>query len=167
MSRIDSPEALEKFRQEILSKNDADTPCISICAGAGCIASGADEVISAFKAEIKEQGLESGVNIKETGCPGFCQQGPVVVIYPEEVCYLQVKPEDVSEVVSQTIKEKKIVDRLVFVDPVTEEKTPLESDIPFYKNQARNLLGSNIKIDPKSIEDYLALDGYSALSKVL
>ncbi len=167
MSRIDSPEALEKFRQEVLSKNDADTPCISICAGAGCIASGADEVISAFKAEIKEQGLEAGVNIKETGCPGFCQQGPVVVIYPEEVCYLQVKPEDVSEVVSQTIKEKKVVDRLVFTDPATGEKTPLESDIPFYKNQARNLLGSNIRIDPKSIEDYLALDGYSALSKVL
>ncbi len=167
MSRIDSPEALEKFRQEILSKNDADTPCISICAGAGCIASGADEVISAFKSEIKEQGLEGEVNIKETGCPGFCQQGPVVVIYPEEVCYLQVKSEDVSEVVTQTIKEKKIVDRLVFTDPATEEKTPLESDIPFYKNQARNLLGSNIKIDPKSIEDYLALDGYSALSKVL
>jgi len=167
MSRIDSPEALEKFRQEILSKNDADTPCISICAGAGCIASGADEVISAFKSEIKEQGLEGEVNIKETGCPGFCQQGPVVVIYPEEVCYLQVKSEDVSEVVTQTIKEKKVVDRLVFTDPATEEKAPLESDIPFYKNQARNLLGSNIKIDPKSLEDYLALDGYSALSKVL
>ncbi len=167
MARIDSPEALEKFRQEILSKNDADTPCISICAGAGCIASGAGEVISAFKAEIKEQGLEGEVKIKETGCPGFCQQGPVVVIYPEEVCYLQVDAEDVPEVVTQTIKEKKVVDRLVFADPASGEKTPLESDIPFYKNQARNLLGSNIKIDPKSIEDYLALDGYLALSKVL
>ncbi len=167
MSRIDSPAALEKFRQEILSKSDADTPCISICAGAGCIASGADEVISAFKAEIKEQGLEAEVNIKETGCPGFCQQGPVLVINPEEVCYLQVKPEDVPEIVTQTIKEKKIIERLVFTDPETDEITPLESDIPFYKNQARNLLGSNIKIDPKSIEDYLAQGGYSALGKVL
>ena len=167
MSRIDSPEALEKFRQEILSKSDADAPCISICAGAGCIASGADEVISAFKAEIKEQGLEGEVKIKETGCPGFCQQGPVLVINPEEICYLQVKPDDVSEIVTQTIKEKKIVERLVFTDPETDEITPLESDIPFYKNQARNLLGSNIKIDPKSIEDYLAQDGYSALNKVL
>ena len=167
MPKINSSAALEKFRQEILSKNDADTPCISICAGAGCIASGADEVITAFKTEIEKQGLQAGVNTKETGCPGFCQRGPVVVIYPEEICYLQVKPEDVPEIVSQTIKEKKVVERLVFTDPITDEKATLESDIPFYKNQERNILGSNIKIDPKSIEDYLVLDGYSALSKVL
>ncbi len=167
MSKINSSAALEKFRQEILSKSDAETPCISICAGAGCIASGAAEVITAFKSEIEKQGLEAEVNIKETGCPGFCERGPVVVIYPEEICYLQVEPEDVSEVVAQTIKEKKVVERLVFTDPGTNEKAHLESDIPFYKNQERNILGSNIKIDPKSIEDYLALDGYSALSKVL
>ena len=164
---MNSSEELEKFRQEILSKNDPNMPCISICAGAGCIASGADEVIAAFKAEIEEQGLQAGVNTKETGCPGFCERGPVVVIYPEEICYLQVKPEDVPEIVSQTIKEKKVVERLVYADPITDEKAPLESDIPFYKNQERNILGSNIKIDPKSIEDYLALDGYSALTKVL
>ena len=77
MQKINSSEALEEFRQEILSKNGADTPCISICAGAGCIASGADEVITAFKTEIKKQGLEAGVNTKETGCPGFCERGPV------------------------------------------------------------------------------------------
>ena len=89
------------------------------------------------------------------------------MIYPEEICYLQVKPEDVSEIVSQTIKEKKVVDRLLYVDPTTGEKAIHESDIPFYKNQVRNLIGNNIKIDPKSIDDYLALGGYSALAKVL
>jgi NADH-quinone oxidoreductase subunit F len=167
MARINSPEELEKVRQHILSQRDPNAPCISICAGAGCIASGAGEVIAAFKAEIEKQGLKSDVSTKETGCPGFCERGPVVVIYPEEICYLQVKPEDVSEIVSQTIKEKKVVDRLVYADPTTGEKATLESDIPFYKDQKRNLIGSNIKIDPKSIEDYLAIGGYSALAKVL
>jgi (2Fe-2S) ferredoxin len=167
MVRLNSPEKLENVRQEILSRRDPNTPCISICAGAGCIASGAGEVIAAFKTEIKKQGLQADVNTKETGCPGFCERGPVVVIYPEEICYLEVKPEDVPEIVSQTIQEKKIVDRLVYVDPTTGEKATHESDIPFYKNQVRNIIGSNIKIDPKSIEDYLVIGGYSALAKVL
>jgi NADH-quinone oxidoreductase subunit F len=90
-----------------------------------------------------------------------------VVIYPEEICYLQVTPEDVPEIISQTIKEKKVVDRLLYVDPTTGEKATHESDIPFYKNQERNIIGNNIHIDPKSIDDYLALGGYSALVKVL
>lgn len=167
MARLNSPEELEKVRQEIVSRRDPNTPCISICAGAGCIASGAGEVIAAFKAEIEKQGLQADVNTKETGCPGFCERGPVVVIYPEEICYLQVKPEDVPEIVSQTIKEKKVVDRLVYVDPTTGEKATRESDIPFYKNQVRNIIGNNMKIDPKSIDDYLAIGGYSALTKVL
>jgi NADH-quinone oxidoreductase subunit F len=167
MARLNSLQELEKVRQEILSRRDPNTPCISICAGTGCIAFGAGKVIAAFKAEIEKQGLQADVNTKETGCPGFCERGPVVVIYPEEICYLQVKPEDVPEIVSQTIKEKKVVDRLVYVDPTTDEKATLESDIPFYKNQERNLIGSNIKVDPKSIDDYLAIGGYSALAKAL
>jgi len=167
MARLNSPEALENFRQEILSKRDPKTPCISICAGAGCIASGADEVIAAFKEELEKQDLTADVDTKGTGCPGFCERGPVVVIYPEEICYLQVTPGDVPEIVSQTIKGKKVVERLLYVDPATGEKAIHESDISFYKNQERNIIGSNIKIDPKSIEDYLAIGGYSALVKVL
>jgi NADH:ubiquinone oxidoreductase subunit F (NADH-binding)/(2Fe-2S) ferredoxin/Pyruvate/2-oxoacid:ferredoxin oxidoreductase delta subunit len=167
MACVKSPDELEKYRQEVVSRRDPNTPCISICVGAGCIASGADEVIAAFEAEIEKQDLKTEVDTKGTGCPGFCERGPVVVIYPEEICYLQVTPEDVPEIVSQTIKEKKVVERLLYVDPTTGEKATLESDIPFYKNQVRNILGSNIKIDPKSIDDYLALGGYSALAKAL
>ena len=165
MARINSPEELEKFRQEIVSQRDPNMPCISICAGTGCLASGAGEVITAFKAEIEKQGLTTDVNTKGTGCPGFCERGPVVVIYPEEICYLQVKPEDVAEIVSQTIKEKKVIDRLLYVDPTTGEKAIHESDIPFYQNQERNVICNNIKIDSKSIDDYLAIGGYSALAK--
>jgi NADP-reducing hydrogenase subunit HndC len=167
MPRINSPDELAKVRQEISSRRDPQQPCISICAGAGCLASGAGEVIAAFQAEIEAQGLQTEVNTKGTGCPGFCERGPVVVIYPEEICYLQVKPEDVGEIVSQTIKEKKVVERLLYVDPSTGEKATHEFDIPFYKNQERIILGSNIKIDPKTIDDYLAIGGYSALTKVL
>jgi len=167
MARLNSPEELRKFRQAILSKRDPDNPCISICAGAGCIASGADEVIAAFEAEIENQGLQADVDTKGTGCPGFCERGPVVVIYPEEICYLQVKPEDVREIVEQTIKENKVIERLLYEDPVTGEKAVKESDISFYKNQQRTVLCNNIRIDSRSIDDYLAIGGYSALAKAL
>jgi len=167
MPRINSPEELEKLRQEILSRSDPSKPCIAICAGAGCLASGAGEVIAAFKTEIEKQGLTTDVNTKGTGCPGFCERGPVVIIYPEEICYLRVKPDDVPEIISQTIRGKKVVDRLLYVDPTTGEKATHESDIPFYKNQKRNLISYNSKIDSKSIDDYLAIGGYSALAKVL
>ena len=165
MVRLNSPEGLEKFRQEIVSKRDTNKPCISICAGTGCLAFGASEVIAAFKAEIKKQGLKTDVDTKGTGCPGFCERGPVVVIYPEEICYLGVTSEDVPEIISQTIKEKKVVDRLLYFDPTTGEKAIHEYDISFYKNQERNVICNNIKIDPKNIDDYLAIGGYSALAK--
>ena len=167
MPLINSPTELEEFRQGVLDKRDPNAPCVSICAGAGCVASGADEVIAAFEAEIEKQGLTAKVDTKGTGCPGFCERGPVVVIYPEEICYLQVTAEDVPEIVSETLQNKKVVERLVYSDPASEELATLESDIPFYKNQERLLLGVNIKIDPKNIDDYLALGGYSALAKAL
>ncbi|MCF8077996.1 MAG: NADH-quinone oxidoreductase subunit NuoF [Desulfobacterales bacterium] len=167
MAKIHTPEELESFRKDLLSRKDPTRPCISICAGAGCIASGADEVIAAFKAEIENQGLTANVDTKGTGCPGFCERGPVVVIYPEEICYLQVTAEDVPEIIEQTIKKKKVVERLLFEDSATGQKVVREPDIPFYKNQKRTLLCSNIKIDSKSIDDYLAIGGYSALNKAL
>jgi NADH-quinone oxidoreductase subunit F len=167
MARLNSPEALRKFRQAILSKRDPDNPCISICAGAGCVASGADEVIDAFKKEIEKEGLTTTVDTKGTGCPGFCERGPVVVIYPAEICYLQVKAEDVPEIVEQTIKENKVIERLLYEDPATGEKAVKESDISFYKSQQRTVLCNNIKIDSRNIDDYLAIGGYAALAKAL
>ena len=167
MPKINSPAELEKLRKGILSKRDPNKSCIAVCTGTGCLALGADKVVAALKEEIKKHGLEDKVDIKETGCPGFCERGAVVVIYPEEICYLQVQPEDAGEVISQTILAKKVIDRLLYVDPTTSEKAVRESEIPFYKNQMRLLIGNNIKLDPKSIDDYLALGGYSALVKVL
>ncbi|MBN2317574.1 MAG: 4Fe-4S binding protein [Acidobacteria bacterium] len=171
MPRIKSPAELEEFRKGILSKRDPQKPCIAVCTGTGCIALGAAEVVAALREEIKKQGLGAEVDVKvdirETGCPGFCEQGPVIVIYPEEICYLQVKPDDAKEIIAETILAKKVIDRLLYVDPVSKEKSIRESDVPFYKNQTRLLIGNNIKLDPKSIEDYLAVGGYTALVKAL
>ncbi len=167
MPRITSCVELEELRKEILSQRDPDKPCIAICTGAGCIALGAANVVTAFRNEIKEQGLDIKIDVRETGCPGFCERGPLLVIYPEETCYLRVKPEDVKEIITETVLGKKVIDRLLYVDPETDEKAVKESEIPFYKNQMRLLIGDNIKIDPNSIEDYLAIGGYSALAKAL
>ena len=164
---INSPAELEQLRQEILSKRNSNKARISICAGAGCLATGAGKVIDAFNAEVEKAGLTADVNVKGTGCPGFCERGPIVVIDPAEICYLQVSPQDVPEIVSETIKKEKVIDRLVYSDPAKNEKAIREADIPFYKNQERNIIGNNIKIDPKVIDDYLALRGYSALVKAL
>ena len=167
MARLNSPEELQEFRKTLLSRRKPDKPCISICAGAGCVASGADEVIAAFESEIESRSLQADVDTKGTGCPGFCERGPVVVIYPEEICYLQVKAEDVPEILEQTIKENKVIERLLFDDPETGEKAVKESDISFYRNQERTVLCNNIKVDSRSIDDYLAIGGYSALAKAL
>ncbi len=167
MPRIESSAELERFRTDILSQRDPNKPCIAVCTGSGCLALGAANVVSAFREEIKKQGLETQVDVRETGCPGFCERGPLLVIYPEELCYLRVQPDDVENIVSQTIREKKVIDRLLYVDPITGEKVVHESEIPFYKNQVRLLIGNNIRLDPNSLDDYLAVDGYSALSKAL
>jgi NADH:ubiquinone oxidoreductase subunit F (NADH-binding)/(2Fe-2S) ferredoxin/ferredoxin len=167
MPKLNSPAELEELRKGILSKRAPDKPCITICAGTGCLALGSDRVITAFEEEIEKQALKTKVDVRGTGCPGFCEKGPIVVIYPEEICYVGVTPEDAPEIVSQTVVGKKVIDRLLYTDPNTGEKAVHEYEIPFYKNQMRLLLGNNIKIDPKSIDDYLALGGYSALAKVL
>jgi len=167
MPRINSATELEELRKGILSKRDPNKPCIAICAGTGCLALGNDRVISTFEEEVKKQTLEAKVDIRATGCHGFCEKGPNVIIYPEEICYIEVTPEDVPEIVSQTVLGKKVIDRLIYTDPNTGEKAAHQSEIPFYKNQMRHLIGNNSKIDPKSIDEYLALGGYSALSKSL
>jgi len=166
MARINSVKELEKVRKGIISKRDPNKPCVAICGGIGCLG-GRDNLIHAFEREIKDQNLEGQVDVRVTGCHGFCAQGPNIVIYPEEICYVKVQPEDASEIVKQTLIGKKVVERLVYADPNTGEKAVYQSEIPYYRKQMRNLLGTNPKIDPKSIDDYLAINGYSSLAKAL
>jgi NADP-reducing hydrogenase subunit HndC len=167
MPRLHSAAELEKLRKAILSGRDPGKPCISICAGIGCLGLASDRVVSAFEEEIGRQGLEDKVDVKATGCHGFCDRGPIVAIYPEDICYVKVSPEDVPEIVSRTVLGKKLVDRLVYADPATGARAARPSEIPFYRSQMRLLIGDNTRIDPRSIEDYLAIGGYGALSKAL
>jgi NADH-quinone oxidoreductase subunit F len=124
-------------------------------------------VAASLAAELEEQGLTDKVDIRRTGCHGFCERGPIIVIHPDEICYFQIQPEDVPEIITETIQNKKVIDRLLFDDPATNEKIINESKIPFYENQERIVFGSNSSVDPKNIDDYLAIGGYSALSKAL
>ncbi len=167
MPRINSAAELKELRTDILSKRDPDRACIAICAGTGCLGLGNDRVISAFEKEIKKLSLETKVDVRATGCHGFCEKGPNVVIYPEEIYYSEVTPKDVPEIVSRTVLGKEVIERLSYTDPNTGEKAAHLSEIPFYKKQMRQLIGDNTKIDPRRIDDYLARGGYSALSKAL
>ena len=158
---------MEKLRKDILSRRDPDKPSIAICAGMDCLAKDNGKIISTFEHEIDKKDLKIKVDLRATGCHGFCEKGPMVVIYPEEICYVEVKPEDVPEIVSKTVLGKKVIDPLIYMHPDSGEKASHLSEIPFYKNQMRQLMGNSTKIDPLSIDDYLAVGGYVALSKAL
>ncbi len=167
MIRINSPGELDELRQRIVSERNPDTPCITVCAGTGCLASGSRDVVAAFNHEIETQGLKTELGFRATGCHGFCEKGPIVIIDPEEICYLQVTAEDVPEIIEKTIKSNEIIERLLYVDQNTGERAVHESDIPFYKHQKRMVFGANRRIDPKSFEDYLGFGGCQALTKAL
>jgi len=166
MTKIDITK-LEEIRAKILESQDKERTCITICGGTGCHAYGCVTVAQAFMDEVKKQDLQDLVSVKTTGCHGFCERGPIVVIQPEGVFYQRVKLDDIEEVISRTIINKKIIDRLLYVDPKTQEKIVYEKEVPFYKKQERLIFGNNGFIDPTDIKDYIALDGYKALSKVL
>jgi len=166
MPKLNSATDLEKFRQRILTHRDPNKVSVAICSGTGCHAYGSEKVAEAFVDEIERNGLRGKVDIRRTGCHGFCERGTIVVIFPEEICYLRVKPEDVPEIISTTLVEKKLVDRLLYEDG-NGQKIVHEGEIPFYKHQNRIVFGNNRLIDPKSLDDYIALGGYSALAKAL
>ncbi|HLA80550.1 MAG TPA: NADH-ubiquinone oxidoreductase-F iron-sulfur binding region domain-containing protein [Thermoleophilia bacterium] len=140
---------------------------IRICAGTACHASGRVALRKALDEELARLGIADDVAIVETGCHGFCEQGPIVVLRPQGIFYPRVKPSDIAEIVETSVVGDDIVDRLLYVDPATGEKAPYESEIPFYALQQRIVLGLNGKIDPYSLDDYLAHGGYSALAAVL
>jgi len=167
LDRLRSPAELEALRNKIISQRDQNQVSVTVCNGTGCSTLGGTAVAEAFRNIIKQQGLENKVAVKITGCHGFCERGPVVVIKPSGIFYQKVKVEDVPEIVTQTLVGNAVIERLLYVDPRTGEKIIHESDVPFYKLQKRLVLANNGNIDPTNIEDYIAVDGYSALAKVL
>ena len=140
---------------------------ILICTGTGCTASGAKDVLAKFDEELKAKKLREEVSLVETGCHGFCEGGPLVIIYPEGTFYTRVKPEDVAEIVEEHILKGRIVSRLLFKEPLTAEKVPNYDEIAFYKKQHRLVLRNCGHINPDSIEEYIGADGYEGLAKAI
>jgi NADH-quinone oxidoreductase subunit F len=140
---------------------------IRICAGTACHASGRVALRKAVDKAIAERGLGDKVAVVETGCHGFCEEGPIVVVRPQGLFYPRLKPRDIEEIIETSVVGDGVVERLLYTHPVTGEPLAHEKDIPFYALQERIVLALNGKIDPYSLDDYLNHGGYRALAKVL
>jgi len=167
MKKIKDPSEFEAFRESILAQRDPSKDVVKVCCSTGCRAGGSLDLVDAFEQELAERGLENSVMIKKTGCRGFCENGPVMAIEPQDIFYCQVEPQDVSEIISDTLEKKKTVERLLYTDSFTGEKIAREKDIPFFGKQVRRVLANCGQIDPTSIEDYIVAGGYQAFIKTL
>jgi NADH-quinone oxidoreductase subunit F len=140
---------------------------LMLCAGTACVAGGAFQFMEALKKELKAQGLKDDVAVVATGCNGFCGQGPLMVVLPENIFYGWLSPEEIPHLVEEHFLKGRPVKKLMFTPPEEEQPLPLLSDIPFFKKQMLVVLRNKGIIDPEKIEDYIARDGYAALEKVL
>lgn len=169
-------EELESHIQELKSK--PVTAQVLVCGGLGCLAKGAGAVYKRFQELIEKNQLSATVkktadnhqpSLKETGCMGLCEAGPLVRIEPKGILYLRVKSEDVDRIVEETLKNNQVVDDLVYQEETNQEirKWPLMKDVPFYRKQMKIVLRNCGSIDPEELDDYLVHDGYLALAKVV
>ncbi|KXS49659.1 MAG: NADH-quinone oxidoreductase subunit F, partial [Halanaerobium sp. T82-1] len=140
---------------------------VLICTGTGCVSSGAKTIKESLEEELAANDLTNEIKIVETGCHGFCEKGPIMIVYPEGVFYCQVQSDDVAEIVEEHLLKGRTVERLLFKEPMTEEQIPSYQDIDFYKKQQRIALANCGQIDPEDINEYIALGGYEAAGKVL
>jgi NADP-reducing hydrogenase subunit HndC len=145
---------------------------VLVCGGTGCTSSGSAAVQQAFTENIEAFGLSEEIKLVQTGCFGLCALGPVVIVYPDGTFYSRVTPEDVKEIVEEHLLKGRVVERLVYNDTGSEEETEKAAnvalgDTAFYKSQNRVVLRNCGVIDPEQIEEYIAMDGYAALGKVL
>ena len=140
---------------------------VLICGGTGCKSAGSKEVQLAFSRAIEAKGLSDEVMVVETGCHGFCEHGPLVIVYPEGTFYCRVKAEDAEEIVESHLFKGRIVERLLYHEPLTHESIPNYSEINFYKKQHRLVLANCGAINPEQIEEYIAVGGYEALAKAV
>ena len=169
MTRLASANELAEVRERMLAGGNGSRPTISVCGGTGCRVYGSEQVWGAFRQELEAQGANSLLeyNVKVTGCHGFCEKGPLVVIRPQGILYTHVRVQDVPEIVRETILGGRVVERLLYHDPQTGAPIEQEEEVPFYKNQLRLILNLNGQIDPFQIDEYIAAGGYAALARVL
>ncbi len=140
---------------------------ILICRGTGCVSSKSPEIMEELENLLEVHGLAEKVEVKQTGCHGFCQRGPILIIEPDDIFYCEVKVEDVQEIIETHLEKGEVIDRLLYTDPQTGQHVPNYKDIMFYKNQQRVILQNCGHIDPEKIDDYISAGGYVALEKTL
>ena len=156
-------ELRENFTKENLVKRD-----ILVCGGTGCSSSDSMQIIENLKTEIKKAGLEDSAEVQLTGCFGFCAKGPIVKVYPDNVFYVQVKPEDAEEIVQEHILNHRVVERLLFEEPALDnKKVERHDEMSFYKKQSRVALRNCGHINPENINEYIGNDGYIGLGKCI
>ncbi|MBW2701946.1 MAG: NADH-quinone oxidoreductase subunit NuoF [Deltaproteobacteria bacterium] len=167
MARIKTAKQLRKLRKQIQTARPANRKAIAVCAGTGCKAFGSFELIKAFEKSLAKHKMDKEWELRATGCHGFCERGPLVLLFPSGVLYQRVQLADVDDIVVETLKKDNILDRLLYTDPNTGDAYLKEEDIPFYRHQNRLVLKQNGFIDPGSIEDYINIGGYHGLDRAL
>jgi NADH-quinone oxidoreductase subunit F len=150
MSALKSLEALEGLRQKLLQNEPPEKSRLRVCM-TGCRAYGALQLREALAEELQKAGLQDSVEIRETGCQGFCARAPVMTVDPKGWFYQQVRPEDAKQIVEETLLGGRLLERLVYGDPVNGEGFASLEQIPFYRSQQRKVLGLCGLVDPKSM----------------
>ena len=140
---------------------------VLVCGGTGCTSGGSDKVLETLREGIKANGLDKEITVVQTGCHGMCEAGPIVIVYPEGTFYTHVNPQDAKEIVAEHLLKGRVVERLLFKEAMHSEAVPHYNELPFYSKQVRLTLRNCGYIDPDSLEEYIARDGYQALAKVL
>lgn len=169
---------LIEIKQNFLDKYTAVKKRVVICAGTGCLASGAQKIFDEFQAQIEQQGLNliadvrmekcnEGYLVSESGCQGFCQMGPLVAIYPDDTFYVKVKPRDVKSIVEKTLANDEVIEKLLFTEPGTKIHSKGSHEIGFYKKQQRYVLKECGHLDPEVIEEYISHGGYFQIDNVI
>ena len=167
MVRFTKPDEFASYREQLAADSDANGFSVLICGGTGCRAGRGLAVAEAFGSILESKSLQKKVRVQITGCHGFCEQGPLVVLQPAGTLYVKVTPDDVKDIVATSIEGDGVVERLTYRDPATKKRITRERDIPFYANQQRIIFAKSGRIDPTNIDDYIAAGGYASLNKVL
>ncbi len=167
MNRLQSVADFQTWQAQLAAGWDESKPCLRVCDGTGCRALGSQKVLAGLHEELSQVRLNTPIEVVGTGCPGFCECGPLITIYPQRLSYQKVKPGDVPEIVRKTLIGGEIIERLLYTDPRTGQHIHAEPDLPFYQKQKRLVLNLNGRIDPTRLEDYVALGGYASLAKTL
>jgi NADH-quinone oxidoreductase subunit F len=168
MNKLKSTQELNSLIEKKTKQRQADKRItLTVSAGTCGRARGSEEVIAALEEHVEKKNLGDKVRIKVTGCHGFCEAEPNIILHPQDLFYQHVQPKDSDKIIEETVLNEQIIDKLLYAEPESGEKIEKEQDISFYTKQKRIVLGDNVHIEPTKIDDYLSIGGYQALAEVL